>query len=68
MITLAVVFCVICVATARLFIWPDQGMPPRVDAIVMLDSPGDALGSALRLAREHRAPYLVISLGTPDRV
>jgi len=33
-------------ATALLFIWPDQGMPSRVDAIVMLDGPGRALGVA----------------------
>ena len=61
LITLAVVFCVICLATARLFIWPDQGMPPRVDAIVMLDSPGRPLNVALRLAAQHRAPFLVVS-------
>jgi hypothetical protein len=65
LIALAVVFCVMCVATARLFIWPDQGMPPRVDAIVMLDSPGRPLNVALRLAAQHRAPFLVVSQGTP---
>jgi hypothetical protein len=52
-------------ATARLLVWPQQGMPARVDAIVMLDGPGDRLAVALRLAREHRAPMLVISRGTP---
>jgi uncharacterized SAM-binding protein YcdF (DUF218 family) len=51
--------------TARLFIWPQQGMPARVDAIVMLDGAGDRLDTALKLAREHRAPMLVISRGTP---
>jgi len=51
-------------ATARLFIWPDQGMPPRVSAIVMLDSPGNSVSAALRLERQHRAPFLVISQGT----
>ena len=53
------------VVTARLFIWPQQGMPARVDAIVMLDGAGDRLDTALKLAREHRAPMLVISRGTP---
>lgn len=50
-------------ATARLFVWPAQGMPPRVSAIVMLAGPGERLPVALRLAREHRAPMLVVSLG-----
>ena len=53
------------VATARLFIWPQQGMPARVDAIVMLDGAGNRLDTALKLARGHRAPMLVISRGTP---
>jgi uncharacterized SAM-binding protein YcdF (DUF218 family) len=50
-------------ATARLFIWPAQGMPVRVSAIVMLDGPGDRLAVALRLAREQRAPVLLVSRG-----
>jgi uncharacterized SAM-binding protein YcdF (DUF218 family) len=49
--------------TARLFVWPATGMPARVDAIVMLAGPGDRMPVALRLAREHRAPVLVISQG-----
>jgi uncharacterized SAM-binding protein YcdF (DUF218 family) len=49
--------------TARLFVWPDQGMPARVSAIVMLAGPGDRLPVALRLARQHRAPMLVVSQG-----
>ena len=40
-------------------------MPPRVDAIVMLDSPGHPLDVAVRLAAQHRAPFLVVSQGTP---
>lgn len=51
------------VVTARLFVWPAEGMPARVNAIVMLAGPGDRLPVALRLAREHRAPMLVISQG-----
>lgn len=40
-------------------------MPPRVSAIVMLDGPGgSALNVAVRLAAQHRAPFLVISRGT----
>jgi hypothetical protein len=66
MVLLAVVFMAVSGATARLFIWPAQGMPARVSAIVMLDSPADPLSVALRLARQHRAPFLVVSLGTPD--
>jgi uncharacterized SAM-binding protein YcdF (DUF218 family) len=57
---LAVAFVLV---TARLFVWPAQGMPPRVSAIVMLAGPGDRLPVALQLAREHRAPVLVVSRG-----
>jgi hypothetical protein len=66
LIVLAVVLIAVSAATARLFIWPDQGMPARVSAIVMLDSPGNELNAAVRLARQHRAAFLVLSLGTPD--
>ncbi len=54
-----------CVATGRLFIWPARGMPARVSAIVMLNGTGDRLSTALRIAWQHRAPYLVISRGSP---
>jgi uncharacterized SAM-binding protein YcdF (DUF218 family) len=49
--------------TARWFIWPPQGMPARVDAIVLLNGPSDLnrLEEALELARERRASFLVIS-------
>jgi hypothetical protein len=49
--------------TARLFVWPAQGMPARVSAIVMLAGPGNRLPVALQLAGEHRAPVLVVSQG-----
>ena len=49
--------------TARLFVWPALGMPTHVSAIVLLAGPGDRLSVAERLAREHRAPLLVISQG-----
>ena len=62
----AAVVAVFLAATARLFVFPAQGMPPHVDAIVMLDGPGDhaRLHTALRLAREHRAPAVLISIGS----
>jgi len=49
--------------TARVVIWPAQGMPSHVDAIVMMAGPGDRVPVALRLAREHRAPVLIVSQG-----
>jgi hypothetical protein len=41
-------------------------MPSKVSAIVMLAGPGNLLSRAVDLAREHRAPFLVISLGRPQ--
>lgn len=64
LLALALIVVTFCAATARLFIWPAQGMPSRVSAIVMLDGPGDALNVAVHLAAEHRAPFLVVSQGT----
>ncbi len=66
LIALAIVVIVAAAATTRLFVWPDRGMPARVSAIVMLDVPDATLATALSLAAQHRAPYLVISLGTPE--
>jgi uncharacterized SAM-binding protein YcdF (DUF218 family) len=63
-IVLLVVVVVFAAATARLFIWPEEGMPARVDAIVMMNGQGDRLASAVKLAREHRAPVLVIARGS----
>jgi DUF218 domain len=59
----AVVLLVFGGVTARLFVWPAIGMPARVSAIVMLAGPGDRLAVALDLARQHRAPVLVVSRG-----
>jgi uncharacterized SAM-binding protein YcdF (DUF218 family) len=59
-IVLVLVFAAL---TARLLVWPAQGMPSDVDAIVMLAGPGDRLPAALALARERRAPVLVVSQG-----
>ena len=50
--------------TAHWFVWTRQGMPRRVDAIVMLNGPGDRLHTALDLAWAHRAPVVVISRGS----
>lgn len=59
-IVLVVAFAV---ATARLFVWPAQGMPTSVDAIVVLAGPGDRLSVGTELAREYRAATLVVSQG-----
>ncbi len=63
---LAVVLIAVIAATARLFVWPEQGVPATVSAIVSLDRPGGTLDTALRLAEQRRASFLVISLGTPE--
>jgi hypothetical protein len=60
---LAALVVLFCAATARLVIWPARGMPGHVSAIVMLSGPGDRMRAAVRLAREHRAPVLVVSRG-----
>jgi hypothetical protein len=59
----AILFVAFASTTARVFIWPVQGAPARVNAIVMLAGPGDRLPVALRLAAEHHAPVLVVSRG-----
>ena len=59
----AVLVVALGMVSARLFIWPAEGMPAHVSAIVMLAGPGDRLPVALRLAREHRATTLVVSQG-----
>lgn len=56
----------LCAASGRLFIWPAQGMQARVDAIVVLGGPGDRLAKGLELARQGRAPVLVVSEGLPQ--
>ena len=65
-VTVGVILVVVGAITARLFIWPVQGMPARVSAIVMMNGPGDRLPVALRLAFDHRASTIVISRGSPD--
>lgn len=58
-----VLIAAFAVVTGRLFVWPAQGMPSQVSAIVMLAGPGDRLSTALELARQHRAGVLVVSQG-----
>jgi uncharacterized SAM-binding protein YcdF (DUF218 family) len=58
-----VLFVAFALVTARLFIWPAQGMPAHVSAIVVLAGHADRLTVALRLAQERRAPVMVVSQG-----
>ena len=60
-----VLFVAFITASALLFAFPTMGAPARVDAIVVLGGSGDRLGLGLELAREDRAPYLVLSMGLP---
>jgi hypothetical protein len=62
---LLIVLAGVVFITARWFVWPSQqAMPPRVDAIVMLNGPGDRLDTALNLAWARRASMIVISRGS----
>jgi hypothetical protein len=60
-IAVAAVITAFAVATALLFVWPQSGMPGRVDALVMLGGNGNQYFVATQLAQEHKAPVLVIS-------
>jgi hypothetical protein len=60
-ITVAAVLAVLVAATAFMFVWPPQGMPAHVDAIIVLDGTGARYQVGAQLAEEHRARYLVIS-------
>jgi uncharacterized SAM-binding protein YcdF (DUF218 family) len=59
-LTFALIFTA---TTAWLLVWPPQGTPARVGAIVLLAGPGDRMPTALRLVNEHRAPVVVVSQG-----
>ena len=63
-VALLVILAGFGVTTARLFVWPQQGMPFRVDAIVMLNGQGNRLHTAEELAWAHRAPTIVIARGS----
>jgi len=54
---------VLAAATARVLVWPVEWTPAQADAIVMLAGPGDRLPIAIQLAKERRAPVLVVSRG-----
>ena len=64
-LAVALVLAGFAALTVRLFMWPAQGMPAHVDAIVMMNGPGDRLDTALHLGWEHRSSVLVISRGSP---
>jgi hypothetical protein len=49
------------VASIPLFVWPGDSAPPHADAIIMFNGSGDRLHTAVRLARAHVAPNLVVS-------
>jgi uncharacterized SAM-binding protein YcdF (DUF218 family) len=63
--SLFVLLAAFLTASALLFVFPTMGAPARVDAIVVLGGSGDRLGVGLELARDDRAPYLVLSMGLP---
>ena len=59
----SVLVLVFVVLTSLVLVWPPQGTPAKVSAIVMLAGPGNRLPATLRLAAEHRADVLVVSQG-----
>ena len=65
MVTLVTCMCAVSAATVRLFLWPDRGMPSSVSAIALMNGTGDRLHTAEDLAWQHRAPFVVISRGSP---
>ena len=68
LLALVIVVAGLAAATAHWFVWPpQQAMPAHVDAIVMLNGPGDRLATALDLARAHRAPMIVIPADSPHQ-
>jgi hypothetical protein len=63
-VALVIILAGFSAATVHWLVMPQQGMPSHVDAIVMLNGPGDRLETALNLAWAHRAPVIVISRGS----
>jgi len=63
--TVLILFTALCAASALLFVFPTMGAPAHVNAIVVLGGEGDRLGLGMQLARDDRAPYLVVSMGLP---
>jgi uncharacterized SAM-binding protein YcdF (DUF218 family) len=64
-VVILVLLVVFFALSARLFVFPDTGMPARVDAIVVLGGGGGRLDLGVQLAGDDRAPYLVLSKGLP---
>jgi uncharacterized SAM-binding protein YcdF (DUF218 family) len=64
-VVVLLVFVVLPVATARLFLWPPSDHPTTVDAVVALGGDTGQLRAkqAVYLARSGFAPVAVISLG-----
>ena len=62
-VTAVALVCVFSALTARLLVWPAQGMPAGVRVAVVLAGPGNRLPLALQLARQHRVSTLVVSQG-----
>jgi uncharacterized SAM-binding protein YcdF (DUF218 family) len=60
---LILVVVIVGAVSGRLFVWPAQGAPAHVDAIVVLGGPGDRVAKGLELAHQGRAPVLVLSEG-----
>jgi uncharacterized SAM-binding protein YcdF (DUF218 family) len=65
LIALAVLFVAFCALTVRLFVFPVTGMPPRVDAVVVLGGQGSRLDLGLSLVGAGRSPVLLLSEGLP---
>lgn len=63
LVVMVILFVAFVAATARVIVWPTQGSPTHVDAIVMLDGSGARLNVAEQLARKGQAPVLVVSQG-----
>ena len=48
--------------TARLFVWPDSGVPAHADAIIVFSGEGDRLTVGVNLASRGVAHNLVVSI------
>ena len=63
LIVIAVLLAAFCAVSGWLFVFPATGMPAKVDAIVVPGGNGNRIDAALRLARQDRTRYLVLSEG-----
>jgi hypothetical protein len=60
---MAVLLALFLGATARLFVWPADDTPHRVDALVLLAGPAEPTSAATQLARTYHADFLLVSQG-----